>query len=246
VNPDTGKVEFTHDPCLTHDIFWIDNGKLFSFHIARAHNTVNAYPENIFGLHDAYVMTVRNELGLATGDMFMLSSRANILLLTEEQRTKKILAEPSKGVQTKSIVSGPYQLNTPKPASEIPAHGVVYWYGALSENNTEPGSATLKKLRNYQGVDTLERAISYLEEKGVSHNNPVLTEYDPRLDDPQGEWLVSLQANAYAGKIYVTAVFLNRDYAFLEEDKQLVQYIATQHAKRLNVELGDATLFYVK
>ena len=245
-NPDTGKVEYTHDPCLTHDIFWVDSGRLFSFHIARAHNTVNAYPENIFGLHDAYVMTVREALGLQTGDMFMLSSRANILMLTEEQRTKKILAEPSKGVQTKSIVSGPYQLNGEAASGEIPQHGVSYWYGALRDRGERPESEVLTKLENYAGVNIIERAIQYLADKGVSHNNPVLTSYNPRQDNPQGEHLVSFQANVYAKKVSVTAVFMNRSHEHLAEDQKLINFLATLHSKRLKVGFGDATIFYVK
>lgn len=246
IDPETGKVEFTHDPCLTHDIFWTANGKLYSFHIARAHNTVNAYPENIFGLHDAYVMTVRNALGLDSGDMYMLSSRANILMLNEEQRTKKILAEPSKGVQTKSVESGPYQLVSPEAAKEVPEHGVSYWYGPLLEETMKPDSPRLKKLEDYRGVNILERAIKYLEDKGVSHNNPILTEYDPKNEDPQGDWLVSFQANVYAKKVYATVVFANQSHENLEEDKKLVNYVATQFSKRLKFPLGDATIFYVK
>ena len=98
IEKETGKTKYTHDPCLTHDIFFIQNGKLHSFHIARAHNIVNAYPENIFGLYDAYVTTVREALKQKSGDMYMLSNRANILLITEEQRTKKLMAESSKPI----------------------------------------------------------------------------------------------------------------------------------------------------
>ncbi len=246
IDPETGKVEFTHDPCLTHDIFWIDNGKLFSFHIARAHNTVNAYPENIFGLHDAYVMTVREALGLETGDMYMLSSRANILMLNEEQRTKKILAEPSKGVQTKSVKSGPYQVASEEASKEIPEHGVSYWYGAMQEETKRPESERIAKFEDYAGVNILDRAIQYLADKGLSHNNPILTEYNPRNEDPQGDWLVSFQANVYAGKVYTTAVFANRSHENLEEDKMLINYLSTQYAQRLQRPLGDATIFYVK
>lgn len=246
IDPETGKVEFTHDPCLTHDIFWINKDRLYSFHIARAHNTVNAYPENIFGLHDAYVMTVREALGLETGDMYMLSSRANILMLNEEQRTKKILAEPSKGVQTKSVESGPYQLTNAEAIKEVPEHGVSYWYGAMKEETERPNSERLEKFENYAGVNILDRAITYLKDKGLSHNNPILTEYNPKSEDPQGDWLVSFQANVYANKVYATAVFANRSQEHLEEDTKLINYISTQYSKRLERPLGDATIFYVK
>lgn len=244
INPETGKVEFTHDPCLTHDVFWINNGKLFSFHVARAHNTVNAYPENVLGLHDAYVMTIRKELGLETGDMFMLSSRANILMLTEEQRTKKILAEPSKGVQTKSVASGPYQLNG-TATNEIPERTVSCWFGALQENTNKPTSRFLEKFQNYNGVNILDRAITYLKDKGLSHNNPVLSAYDPKNDDPQGEHLISLQVNVYGKKVYATCVFINRSHANVAADRALINYVATEHSKRLGVPLGDATIFYI-
>jgi thymidylate synthase len=71
IDEGSGKKKYTHDPCLTHDIFFMQGNTLHSFHIARAHNIVNAYPENIFGLYDAYVTTIREGLGATHGDMYI-------------------------------------------------------------------------------------------------------------------------------------------------------------------------------
>ena len=243
-HPDTGKRKGTHDPCLTHDIFWIQDGKLHSFHIARAHNTVNAYPENIFGLFDAYDTTIREALKISSGDMYMLSNRGNILLLTEEQRTKKILGEPSKPTSEFDTKSGPYNLdsNTKKPEIES---GVAYFFSDMQKETKEPNSTILKRLKNYKGVDTLEKAIGYLKEKGVMHNNPVLTEYYAGESDPQTDQLAFFQGNVFAGKFYATAVFMNRSIQNLEKDKTLMNYIGTQFAENLSVKLGSMSIYYV-
>ncbi len=243
IDSDTGKKKYTHDPCLTHDIFFVQNGKLHSFHIARAHNIANAYPENVFGLFDAYDTTIRDGLQIASGDMYMLSNRANILLLTEEQRTKKILGEPSKPVSDFDTTTGPYQLddNTKKPEM---AGGVAYFYADM-QKVTETQSPILERLKNYKGVDTLEKAISYLKEKGGIHNNPVLTEYYAGESNPQADQLAFFQGNVFGGKFYSTAVFMNRSITNLEEDRKLVNYISTQFADRLSVGLGTLAIYYV-
>jgi hypothetical protein len=62
IEEEEGCIISSHDPCLTHDIYFVLGGKLNSFHIARAHNLVNAYPENIFGLHDAYDSEISKSL----------------------------------------------------------------------------------------------------------------------------------------------------------------------------------------
>ncbi|MBI4156041.1 MAG: hypothetical protein HY507_02290 [Candidatus Zambryskibacteria bacterium] len=245
IDKDTGKKKYTHDPCLTHDIFFVQNDKLHSFHIARAHNAVNAYPENIFGLFDAYDTTIRQGLGLVSGDMYMLSNRANILLLTEEQRTKKILGEPSKPVGDLNTTSGPYRLdnNTKKP--EV-AGGVAYFLGDMQkETNIGDISPILNRIKNYRGIDTLEKAVNYLKEKGSMHNNPVLSEYYAGESDPQGDLLVFYQGNVFGGKFYATAVFMNRSLKNLEEDKKLVNYLSTQFANNLSVNLGAMAIYYV-
>lgn len=241
VNPDTGRKEYTHDPCLTHDIFFITDGKLHSFHIARAHNLPNAYPENIFGLYDAYVTTVREALGIASGDFYMLSSRGNILLLTEEQRVRKIIAEPSKPIGTVDRTSGPALLGENVRTTAHHA-GVSYAAQPLVKTSLF-AHPVLKRLQNFEGVDTLERAVTYLDERGGSHNNPILSTYQVGKSDPQGDHLVFYQANVFGGKIYVTAVFANHPPS-LPEDIKLVSAIATVYAKRLNVPLADAHIFY--
>src|SRR3989344_239619 len=175
MNPDTGKKEYTHDPCLTHDIFFITNGKLHSFHIARAHNLPNAYPENIFGLYDAYVTTVREKLGLASGDFYMLSSRGNILLLTEEQRVRKIIAEPSKPIGIVDRARGPYLLGSNVYGAR--EHGGVSYFTSPLRMMPLSADPVIERIKRFEGVDTLERAISYLKEKGGSHNNPILSTY---------------------------------------------------------------------
>ncbi len=239
----TGKQKFTHDPCLTHDIFFIQNDKLNSFHIARAHNAVNAYPENIFGLFDAYISTIQKELNIPFGDMYMLSNRANILLLTEEQRTKKILSEPSKPVGDIDTKSGPYKLNTDNNLNT--SGGVAYYFDDIVEIKEKPKSKILEKLEDYEGVNTIEKSINYLKEKGVIHNNPVMSEYYTGKSDPQGDNLVFLQINVYGGKVYATAVFANRSIDNLSDDKKLISYIATLFSTRLNALLGKLSIYYV-
>ncbi|MFA6551873.1 MAG: hypothetical protein WCT19_00035 [Candidatus Paceibacterota bacterium] len=241
---ETGKTKFTHDPCLTHDIFFIKDGKLNSFHIARAHNAVNAYPENIFGLHDAYVTEIRNKLGLQSGDMYMLSNRANILLITEEQRTKKILSEPSKPIGTPDVSSGPYLLGkkviTPKDAG-----GVAYFVEKAKNVSKKPKSEIFDRLKDYQGVDILEKAVKYLKEKGVMHNNPILTEYFAGHSDSQADQLVFFQANVFGKKVYATAVFTNRSLSNKEKDLNLCNYMMTEYSKKLQYPLGEIVIIYV-
>lgn len=245
VRIEDGKEKYSHDPCLTHDIYLISGNKLHSFHIARAHNAVNAYPENIFGLYDAYVSTVREKLGLEGGDMYMLSNRANILLLTEEQRMKKILAEPSKPNDTLNNESGPYQLaeNIKLPSKNI--SGVAYLHIKAKKINKRPNSKILENLENYNNINVLEKAINYLNSRGVVHNNPIISEYMAGRDDPQGEYLVFFQANVFGKKAHATAVFANRSIKNKKVDIDLCNYLITQYSKKLDIPLGNITIFYV-
>lgn len=242
--PETGKKKFTHDPCLTHDIFFIQSGKLHTFHIVRAHNAVNAYPENIFGLFDAYTMNVVNNLkGVTVGDMYVLSNRANILLLTEEQRTKKILAEPSKPEGELNKTSGPYRLGKDTAPLQT-VGGVAYFFDDMqtTEKTLHP---ILKRLQNYKGVDTVAKAIDYLKEKGVMHNNPILSEYYAGETDAQADQLAFFQANVFGGKVYATAVFMNRSIKNLAKDKELINYLGTRFASQLKANLGAINIYYV-
>lgn len=245
VDPDTGKMKYTHDPCLTHDIFFLQNGRLHSLHIARAHNIVNAYPENIFGLYDAYVCTVRNGLAAESGDMYMLSSRANILLLTEEQRIKKLLGEPSKPADEIDSQSGPYLLSENAKAPKVGGAGVAYSFLPLKKVTARPENITLDRIENTRGVNTLEKAVQYLKEKGVTHNNPILTEYRAGEMDPQGDYLAYFQANVMGGKVEATAVFMNHSLKKREDDLVLVNYISSQFSQGLGCPLGNLSLFYV-
>ncbi|MBI4132418.1 MAG: hypothetical protein HY474_02185 [Candidatus Sungbacteria bacterium] len=245
LDPASGGRTYTHDPCLAYDLFIPKQGKLHSFHIARAHNAVNAYPENIFGLHDAYVLAVRTGLGLGAGDFYMLSSRANILLLTEEQRTKKILAEPSKPSNDMDTASGPDELggNTRPDAN---AGSVAYAFLPLRAVPDRPASsAFIDRFKNFEGIDTIARAVSYYREKGVQHNNPVLSEYQAGRNDPQGEYLVFFQANVLGGKLHATAVFQNRPLSSWESDRNGLNHLATVFSQELEAPLGNLSLFYV-
>lgn len=243
VDPDTGRPVYTHDPCLTHDVLFCLDGKLHSFHIARAHNLANAYPENVFGLFDAYASTVRDTLGLVSGDLYMLSSRGNILLLTEEQRVRKIVAEPSKPIGDVNRASGPMLLGENVRQASLHAAGVAYATSPLKEivNFAHP---VIDRVTDFEGVNTLERAIGYLKQKGGSHNNPILTTYQAGRSDPQADHLAFFQANVFGGKLQATAVFTNHAPA-LGEDMGLVSALATSYAKTLEVPLGSATLFYI-
>ncbi len=245
LNPETGKMESSHDPCLTHDIFFIKDNRLHSFHIARAHNTVNAYPENIFGLFDAYVSTIAAGLNIAIGDMFMLSSRANILLLTEEQRTKRIIAEPAKPKDVVNADTGPYLIGN-NVAATTTAHGVFYIHIPLEIYQGSLDHPVLSRLRNYQNTDILAKAINYLKEKGVVHNNPILTTFHAAADHPQiANALVFFQCNVFGNKLHATAVWSNRSIAHLEEDITLMRYIVSQYSFTLGFPLGNLTMFYV-
>lgn len=243
VDAGTGKTAYTHDPCLTHDLYFVSDGRLHSFHIARAHNVVNAYPENVFGLHDAYVTPLQEQLGLGGGDLYMLSSRANILLLTEEQRTRKLIAEPSKPSGDLDASSGPYLLgdNVTPPGRG----GVAYAHLDLAEVTQRPTSAILDRLEDYEGVDTIRRAIDYHKAKGVMHNNTVMTEYCAGAGDPQGDYLAFFQANVMAGQAHATAVFMNHPLSSMESDLEVCNYLATRFATELGASMGKLSLFYV-
>ncbi|HFC11095.1 MAG TPA: hypothetical protein ENJ75_02825 [Candidatus Kaiserbacteria bacterium] len=240
-NPDTGQMEYTHDPCLTHDIFFIEHGKLHSFHIARAHNLPNAYPENVFGLYDAYVSTIRDTLKLKHGDMYMLSSRGNILLLTEEQRVRKIIAEPSKPMSGVNRESGPALIGK----NVLPAKhsGVSYLTASLTDEKLFNHSF-IERIRNFEGVDTLERAIKYLKTKGASHNNPILTTHQAGITNPQDDHLAFFQANVFGKKIQVTAIFSNHK-PNPQIDIRIVSALAGQYASELSTPLGETTIFYI-
>ncbi len=242
IDPDNGRSVYTHDPCLTHDIFFILNGALHSFHIARAHNLANAYPENVFGLYDAYVTTVRNSLSLSSGDLYMLSSRGNILLLTEEQRVRKIVAEPSKPIGAVDRESGPV-LYGDNVHPEPEARGVSYTSFVPVETDLFD-DPVITRVTNFEGLNTLERATTYLVQKGGTHNNPLLTTYQAGKCDPQADHLAFFQANVFGGKLQTTAVFTNHEPR-LVEDRKIISAISTQFARALNVPIGNASLFYV-
>jgi len=244
VDPVTKKIKYTHDPCLTHDIYFTEGKKLHSFHIARAHNAVNAYPENIFGLYDAYVTKVRRSLGLHTGDMYMLSNRANILLITEEQRTKKLLAEPSKPAGDLSTSSGPYLVGD-KVTGAPGKGGVAYFIVKAKRKDKRPKHEILDRLYDYEGVDTVSKAIDYLKAKGGMHNNPLLSEYYAKNKNSQDDMLAYFQANVYGGKVYATAVFINRSLANKNRDQEMCDYLVTLYGKALKVKLGDIVIVYI-
>jgi len=227
----------THDPCLTHDIYFISNNKLHSFHIARAHNMVNAYPENIFGLHDAYDSFIAEKLGIEMGDMFMLSSRGNMLLLTEEQKAKKLIAEPSKPVGELDASIGPTNM-----VVSVPSRGVGYATLPLQEQD-QTDHPCLSMLENYNGQNILEKAALYLKNRGNAHNNPIIGCFDPQKpsDDQR---LVYFQCNVRGGKLHATAVFLNGTLETFSRDTEICNYLATQYSKTMEKPLGNLFLFY--
>jgi len=244
MNEDEKKLKFTHDPCLTHDIFFIQNNVLHSFHIARAHNIINAYPENIFGLYDAYIKTIQNNLKVKGGDMYMLSNRGNILLLTEEQKTRKILSEPSKPTDDFNVLSGPYKIEKNIKISKNRT-GVFYIHTLIKKIIKKPKSKILEKIENYNGVNILDKAIDYLKIKGVSHNNPIISEYDARSMDPQGDYLLFFQANVSGKKLNATAVYVNHKTNNIKNDLNLCNYIATKYTQALKSGQGDLIIFYI-
>jgi len=235
-------IESTHDPCLTHDIYFILNDKLYSFHIARAHNIVNAYPENIFGLHDAYDMTIADALGIEMGDMFMLSSRANILLLTEEQKAKRIIAEPSKPVEEIDTSIGPFNME-----SEFQSECIGYYEINMEISKEKPNHPCLGILENYNGINIINKAINYLKIKGPGHNNPIMGTFNPKNENlNEQNRLIFFQCNQCGGKLYSTAVFINGSEKKLENDIKLCNYISSLYSRELNIELGKLVLFYVQ
>lgn len=242
-DPATGRIKFSHDPCLTHDIFFVSDKRLYSFHIARAHNIVNAYPENIFGLFDAYATTIRTALGCESGDMFMLSNRANILLLTEEQRTKKILGEPSKPPHDTNITIGPHVLGKNRARIDMPI-GIAYATEPIEALREKPASRVLEQIENYTSCNTLERTITYLAKKGAMHNNAVLSAYRPGNSDPQGEHLIFFQANVIGNAVHATGVYVNHSLSSFAVDRDLIRYLATRYSDALGFGLGNYTLFY--
>ncbi|HLC85083.1 MAG TPA: hypothetical protein VJH22_04785, partial [Candidatus Nanoarchaeia archaeon] len=235
------RLEATHDPCLTHDIYFVSDGKLQSLHIARAHNIINAYPENIFGLHDAYDSTIAKELGLSLGDMFMLSARANILLLTEEQKAKKIIAEPSKPIEALDQSMGPHDLSR-----STSTKGIAIYQTALSREDKRPNHPCLKIIESYRGVNLLNKSTDYLRRRGTDHNNPLITCIDPRescIISGQRR-LAFFQCNERAGKIHATAVFCEGSSSTLSSDLALCKYLASRYADQLCLQLGTLCMIY--
>lgn len=235
------KEKSTKDPCLTHDIYFVQNWKLQSFHIARAHNLVNAYPENIFWLHDAYDTLIAEQLWLEIWDTYMLSSRANILLLNEEMKAKAIINEPSKPYEETDKSSWPFVIKNYTKAGKWVSY--VEW--EIQETTTTPENEILEKLLNYKWVDEIEKVITYIKKKWPKHNNPLLTDYYAEKEFSYKSWMPFLQINAVWGKIYATWVFLNRDNSEVKWDILLVQYIATRIAKELNLPLGKYLIFNI-
>ena len=236
-----GTQELSDDPCMTHDIYFVTGGQLGAFHIARAHNTVNAYPQNIWGLHDAYDAYIANQLGIPISSTMMLSSRANILLLNEQERAKKIIAESTKPAEPIDSPAGPFVVGEALGAQN--QTGVALRIVPLkSVSSTQ--HPMIERLRSYNGVDILQRSINYLKVAGIKQNGTVLSTFDARTDDPMSEHLAFYQANVMAGKLCATAVFTNRsDEAYLA-DEELAHYIASVYANELRVPLGE--LLYVR
>jgi len=231
----------THDPCLTHDIYFISDGKFCVFHIARAHNIINAYPQNLFGLYDAYDSFVAKELNLELGDVFMLSSRANILLLTEEQGAKTIMREPSEPWSGQDISTAAHNIR-----HCFPNQGVAYVEGALKKQDEKPNHLCIAVLEDYEGINIINKATGYLKLKGADHNNPIIGAYNLKKGLLKEEnRLVYFQANARAGKIQATAVFLNGTKKSFRNDIKLCNYLATQYGKALGIDLGKLFFFYV-
>ncbi len=234
------KTEATKDPCLTHDIYFIENDKLHCFHIARAHNIVNAYPENIFGLYDAYDSYIAKKLKIETGDIFMLS-RGNILLLTEEQKAKKLIAEPSKPSETTDSST----VTELTGSSDFPSKGIAYYKTQLQETEKTNHPCAMI-LENYNGTDIIEKAANYLKKRGAAHNNPIIGTYDPESSQTDEQRrLAYLQCNENAGKLQATAVFIDGNKEKLSKDIELCNYIATKYKNITNVPLGNLVMFYV-
>ncbi|RMD57644.1 hypothetical protein D6825_03425 [Candidatus Woesearchaeota archaeon] len=238
-NPDgttRTRIEATKDPCLTHDIYFIAKGKLNAFHIARAHNIVNAYPENVFGLHDAYDKYIADKLELEIGDTFVLSSRANILLLTEEQKAKKLIAEPAKPCIELDTSLGPF---SPKEKAE----GVGLHTCKLKLMSERPDNCDLEIIENYNSENLLNKAIDYLKKRGTMHNNPIIGTYDPKKPDRYGR-LAFFQCNNSGGKLHSTAVFVDGSEETLAKDVELCNYLSSKYSQALELPLGELTLFY--
>lgn len=233
------RLEATKDPCLTHDIYFVHGGKLHSFHIARAHNIVNAYPENIFGLFDAYDKYISEKIGIELGDMFVLSSRGNILLLTEEQKAKKLIAEPAKPASQMDKSLGPTDLRY-----EFPAQGIGHFETLLEENKKRPEHPDLDLLESYNRRDIVDAASNYLKKRGSKHNNPIMGTFDPKDPDTSGR-LAFMQCNDRGGKIQMTAVFIDGTKDSFVEDASLCNYVATQFKTKLKLPLGKLNMFYV-
>ena len=233
------RIEATHDPCLSHDIYFIQDGKLHSFHIARAHNIVNAYPENLFGLHDAYDTMIAKGVGVELGDMFMLSSRGNLLLLTEEQKAKQLIAEPCKPQGDVSVEAGPADMNI-----SFPEKGIGYEEAALEERE-DVDHPCLESITHYQEQNLVEKVAAYLKKRGQGHNNPILGAYEPGEVIQHAHRLIFFQCNARAGKIHATAVFVDGEEKTKEADKALCDYLATKISKKLGLPLGKLFFFYV-
>ncbi|MFW6286175.1 MAG: hypothetical protein ACOC16_03560 [Nanoarchaeota archaeon] len=241
------KLNATHDPCLTHDIYYIYNNKLYSFHIARAHNIVNAYPENIFGLSDSYDTFIAEKLNIRKGDFMMLSNRANILLLTEEQKAKKFISQPSKPFSKIDKSFGPINVLNKFDGNNFNGLGYLeYDLSKLNFNDEKPISKVLEKLENYDGVNILQKAIDYLKLKGVGHNNPIIGTYHPKNNYINDEnRLVFFQANVRANKVQATAVFINGNNDIVKDDLKLCGYIVKEYSKNLGYELGKLNIFYL-
>jgi len=170
----------------------------------------------------------------------MLSSRANILLLTEEQSAKTIMREPSEPWSSQDISAGAYNIR-----HCFPNQGVAYIEGVLKKQDEKPDHPCIGVLENYEGVNIINKAIDYLKLRGNSHNNPIIGTYNPeKAQLGQGNRLIYFQANVRAGKIQATAVFLNGTKESFKGDIGLCNYLATQYANALGIDLGKLFFFY--
>ena len=122
---------------------------------------------------------------------------------------------------------------------------IAYIYEPIKKVTRKPKSSIIDRLENYERVDTIERAVNYLKQKGVMHNNPILTQYHAGSGDSQGNYLVFFQANVFGGKVHATTVFMNHSLEKRAEDEKIICYLATKYSKALGYPLGELSLFYV-
>ena len=125
------------------------------------------------------------------------------MLLTEEQKAKRIIAEPSKPVEEIDTSIGPFNME-----SEFQSECIGYYEINMEISKEKPNHPCLGILENYNGINIINKAINYLKIKGPGHNNPIMGTFNPKNENlNEQNRLIFFQCNQCGGKLYSRVAF---------------------------------------